>query len=67
MSENSSKNSKNSKVYENSLINFRHELSKLNKKLESDITEVNTTLAAKADNFMVKLEKKVNNPWQSEE
>ena len=55
MSENSSKTSNKSKVYEKNLKLFRLEISKLNKKLEENINRNLQEISSQADDFMTKL------------
>ena len=58
MSENSSKTSNKSEVYEKNLKLFREEIGKLNKKLEENIDKSLDEVSAKAEDFMTKLSKK---------
>ena len=55
MSENLSKTSSKSKVYEKNLKLFRLEISKLNKKLEEKIDDRLQEISFQADDFMAKL------------
>ena len=57
MSENLSKTSNKSEVYEKNLKLFRLEIEKLNQKLEENIQDSLTNVSSQAENFMTKLSK----------